>query len=266
MTGGNSMKLHSLGISYRHDRNFGINRPNGSGDDLLLIFKSDAFVISDGCRIELPSDSAVLFPEGCPQIYGARGTEYENHWVHFECNKTDIFFDSINMRFGEPVICAGVSSAENVLSMLSMESVSENRDEVAEDLLLRLLILRTFGTGSRDTSVHSEALRKLRSEIYATPSGKFSIEMLSKRLSLSPSHFQALYKKEFGVSCGEDIIRARITAAKYYLENTELTVREISELCGCENDVHFIRQFKSRTGMTATHYRQHAAAPASLVR
>ena len=44
--------------------------------------------------------------------------------------------------------------------------------------------------------------------------------------------------------------------AKYYLNNTHLPVNRIAALCGYENDVHFIRQFKSRSGMTAGEYRK----------
>ena len=32
------MKLHAMGIDYRHNEDFSIERPDGSGDNLLLIF------------------------------------------------------------------------------------------------------------------------------------------------------------------------------------------------------------------------------------
>lgn len=251
------MILHAMGISYKHDGNFRIDRPNGSGDNLLLIFKTEALMQTDSGNMRVPADSAVVYAKGCPQIYGACGDYYENHWVHFECSETDIFFERIGLRFNVPMPVPSISQTESVLEMLSLESLSEDpSSDECRDLLLRLLIAKICGGGGgTEKSVHSGALRRLRAEIYGTPSGHFTVEGLASRLLMSPSHFQALYKAEFGVSCYEDVLRAKTAAAAYYLRNTGLSVKEISELCGYENDVHFIRQFKQRTGMTALEYR-----------
>lgn len=55
------MKLHAMGIGYRHDENFRIFRPEGSGDNLLVIFRTPAFAVVGNVRVELPADSAVLY-------------------------------------------------------------------------------------------------------------------------------------------------------------------------------------------------------------
>ncbi len=246
-----------MGIAFPHESGFTVDRPNGSGDNLLLVFKTEAFIRTGNGNITVPPDSAVVFSKGAPQIYGSSGGEYINHWVHFDCNETDIFFEKIKLRFNEPFAAASVQEAENVLKMLSVESVSSGSGKaVCCDLLLRLLMAKLCGGDERrDRSPHSEALRQLRADIYSMPSQNYTVESMAQRLMLSVSYFQALYKQEFGVSCYEDVICAKISAAKYYLKNTELSVCGIAELCGYENDVHFIRQFRKRTGMTALEYR-----------
>ena len=65
-----------------------------------------------------------------------------------------------------------------------------------------------------------------------------------------------MYRAEFGVSCYEDVLRAKTGLAEYYLANTDMQVREIAALCGFENDVHFMRQFKRRYNMTPSQFRQ----------
>ena len=67
------MELHAMGIGYRHDENFRIYRPEGSGDNLLLIFRTPAFVTIGGGRVEVPPDSAVLYKKAALQEYGAVG-------------------------------------------------------------------------------------------------------------------------------------------------------------------------------------------------
>ena len=100
------------------------------------------------------------------------------------------------------------------------------------------------------------ALERLRADIYSSPSGSRNIADMAKTLSVSPSHFQYLYTSRFGVSCYEDILCARMKNAEYYLLSTDMTVKNIAAVCGYENDVHFMRQFKRRYNMTPSQFRQ----------
>jgi len=45
------MKISNIGYNYRHDNNFEINRPTGSGDYIILLLKTPAFFITDNKRI-----------------------------------------------------------------------------------------------------------------------------------------------------------------------------------------------------------------------
>ena len=80
------MELHALGLNYSHDGSFDIRRPNGSGDNLLLIFKSSAVVRLHGREYSVSPDSAILYKKGTEQIYRACKGFYINHWLHFDCD------------------------------------------------------------------------------------------------------------------------------------------------------------------------------------
>ena len=254
------MKIHAMGTGYRHESDFHIVRPNGSGDNLLVIFKTPAFAVADGKRVEVPADTAVLYSKNAPQDYGACGVEYINHWIHFECDENDIFFDSLGIVFNRPAPVAEVSAVESLLELLQIESLSDTaKSRECCALLLRLVIAQALaGSGGRSGNPHSGELKRLRAEIYSDPGKRFSINEMAEGLSLSPSYFQTLYRSEFGVSCYEDVLRAKTGLAEYYLSGTSMTVREIAELCGFDNDVHFMRQFRKRTGKTALEYRRNA--------
>ena len=252
------MELHTLGINYRHDGNFVIDRPNGSGDELLLIFKTPARVRIAEEIVTVPADSAVVYDGRYPQYYGADGDEYINHWVHFDACGDTAFFERISLPFNTILPVTDIEMTESVLEQLNREAVTGGVNSAeCIDLLLRLLLARLGGeTRSAAASHHSAALKSLRAQIYRNPAGVYSIAELASQLMLSGSHFQYLYKREFGVSCYEDIISARLDMACYYLRDTSLPIKAVAELCGYENDVHFIRQFKKRLGMTAGDYRK----------
>ena len=119
------MKIHAMGTGYRHESDFHIVRPNGSGDNLLVIFKTPAFAAADGNRVDVPADTAILYRKNAPQDYGACGVEYINHWIHFECDENDVFFDSLGIVFNRPAPVAEVSAVENLLELLRIESLSD---------------------------------------------------------------------------------------------------------------------------------------------
>ncbi len=250
------MRVHAMGIGFAHNDKFSINRPEGSGDNLLLIFLNNSFVELNGERQEVLPCSAIVYSKGKPQIYGANNESYVNHWVHFECDESDRFFNRPDFAFDKILPVDDITGVVKILGMLSIEALSDGNEERA-DLLLRLLVSKLCSERNKhETTAHSDLLRKLRAEIYSSASEKFSVGMLAEKLSLSPSYFQHIYRKEFGISCYEDVLHAKSELAKYYLLNTSFTVSEISALCGFENDVHFMRQFRKRTGMTPSGFRE----------
>ncbi|MDF2540162.1 MAG: transcriptional regulator, AraC family, partial [Herbinix sp.] len=84
----------------------------------------------------------------------------------------------------------------------------------------------------------------------------WTVARLSHQVNLSPSHFQRLYKNTFGMTCIADVIACKMEYAKASLSGTGGTIREISTLCGYENEEHFMRQFKREVGMTPSQYRK----------
>lgn len=179
-----------------------------------------------------------------------------------DCCENDGFHLETGMPFGRVVKLINTAEAEEIMRIIGREKLSAlpSREKYM-DLLIRMLLLK-LGDGCRtdNSSVaanpHSSALSQLRGEIYNSAGQFASVEELAARVNLSPSHFQRLYKEQFGVSCYEDLLSARIKAAQYYLKSTEMSVKEIASVCGYENDVCFMRRFRERTGVTPTVYRK----------
>lgn len=253
------MKLHTIGLNYQHPSDFTINRPNGSGDNLFLMFKSSAEVVIDGTEYFAEKNSCILYSKNTKQQYGANGVRFSNHWLHFDMDESDIFLQRCSVPINTLIKPKSSAEIEEILSRIVFESVAHNRNkEDSIDLLIRLLLCKLDGEGDEKTkyTAYSSKLKKMRAELYSNPAESYRVEQLADELSVSTSHFYSLYKQEFGVSCYHDIVNARIEAAKSFLINTDLTVKAISELLGYENDVHFMRQFKLKTGISAGEYRR----------
>ncbi|MBQ5333259.1 MAG: helix-turn-helix transcriptional regulator [Oscillospiraceae bacterium] len=252
-----------MGLSYSHDKEFSIDRPNGSGDELLLIFITEAMVSLEEGDVIAPPRSAILYKKGVPQRYKACGDKYSNHFLHMDCTGEDEFFSSVGFPFNKVIPLWDCSEAEELMRMISREEMSASpfKDRYM-DMLIKLLILKIAECSEKKNtaqvrSIHSSALGALRAELYSNAGSFGSVSDLARSVNLSPSHFQQLYREQFGVSCYEDLLSARMKAAEYYLKNTALTVKEIAALCGYENDVCFMRLFRRKIGMTPSEYRKY---------
>lgn len=128
----------------------------------------------------------------------------------------------------------------------------------AEELIEeRLQLLQAQTEALTDASGnYIDKLYRMHREIWSAPQKEWSLPEMAECIGISTSHFQKIYKKEYGISCNKDIIHARIEKAKWLLRHTELRVQEISVSCGYHDNSHFMRQFKERVGMSALQYRE----------
>ena len=103
---------------------------------------------------------------------------------------------------------------------------------------------------------YKEQIYRLRRNIISNPQLEWDIQQVADKMCISRSHLQRLYKQLFSISIKDDIISARIKRAMQLLSHTDMRVQEIALQCGYHNENHFMRQFKEKTGITASHYRK----------
>jgi len=254
------MRVNSMGMYIRHEDTFLIDRPVGLGDNLLLIFKSEARVLCQEKWIYVSPGSFILYKIGSEQKYGAFEAEYENHYIHFDV-EDEGFFEDISLLTDQVAYLQNVDEIENLIRLIGREQISDSGFQVENTNLLLQILLRKLAENQCEKqekageAKHLEELTRLRSELYSTPAKYKSIGELAAQVNLSLSHFQALYKSFFDISCYEDLLKARMNGAMEFLINSDLTIKEIATLCGYDSDTCFMRAFKNREGMTPSEFR-----------
>lgn len=255
------MKIVNVGYNYRHPADFCINRPYGSGDYIFLLLKTEAFFVFNNKKYIAPPNSVVLFKKGTPQIYGALSKEYVNDWIHFdidddemtEIQKLDIPFDTILSINSIYIFSEFIKSM--FYEKYSQNLYKEDSMNLYFNLILKKLSEMLKSHILEKEKPHYENFCRLRNEIQLTPQDNWNIDKICKKMNLSRSYIQHLYKSLFGVSIMEDVLQRRIDYAKYLLSSTDFTIYSISIMCGYANDVHFMRLFKKTTGTTPSKYR-----------
>lgn len=98
------------------------------------------------------------------------------------------------------------------------------------------------------------------SRIYAALHGAVyepvTLDKLADTLHISKSNVIRIFKKEYGVTPYEYLLRLKIDAAKLLLCNTEMSVREIAERVCIADEHYFSTLFLSRVGMRPREYRK----------
>lgn len=256
------MKIVNVGYNYRHPDNFCINRPYGSGDYILLIARTEAFFVLNGKKQFSPPDSVIIFKKGTPQIYGASNGEFINDWVHFELEDEEVsMINNLEIPFDTIMPVNNATEITGFINNMFYEKYSQNicKDNSLKlyfELILLKLYERIKMPSFKKENIYYNEFSLLRNKIYLNPDKEWKIEDICRKMKLSRSYIQHLYKAFFGKSIISDITSSRINHAKYLLSSTDIPVTQVSQCCGYNNDVHFMRIFKRIVGVTPSQFRK----------
>lgn len=90
----------------------------------------------------------------------------------------------------------------------------------------------------------------------AASDGLPTVNYFADKCCLSTGYFGQLIKTETGRTAKDFINDRMVSAAKEYLNDTNLAVNQVSELLGFEYPQHFVRFFKQHTGTTPSQFRK----------
>ena len=256
------MLIHNVGYHHCHDTDFLIERPEGSGDYLLLLLKSDSIFSFNGQDMLVPQNTFFLYRIGTPQYYRCvPQMTFSNDWIHFmfEDDEEEQFL-SYQIPYDTPIAIDNPLFLSFCIKGIAAEFYSQNRCRSQTiSAYMTLLFAKTAESMNpvkqEINDSRREMLLTIRSKIYAKPYEQRTVEGSAHEIRMSPSAFQHLYRKYFGVSFLQDLIDSRIEYAKMLLSTMNATVQETAMHCGYQSYAHFARQFKQKTGMTPLEYK-----------
>ena len=109
---------------------------------------------------------------------------------------------------------------------------------------------------SPDNSENTPLVYKIQNNLEKNYNKDISLETLSNEYHLSRYHLSRVFKSVTGYSPIEYLITCRLFAAKKYLCTTNLSIKEIIDLCGFSDESNFSRMFRKRTGLTPSQFRK----------
>ena len=127
----------------------------------------------------------------------------------------------------------------------------ELMDAAAAMLLIRLVrAVQTPESAEPVSAAQRAVLTGFRAALLGRLDEPWTVARMAAEVHLSPSRFSALWRALFSVSPMNDLILARIDAAKNALTGSACSVAQLAEQLGYANVTHFSRQFRQYTGVS----------------
>ena len=254
------LQIHSIGYQFVNIGGFDVNRPEGTGDYLLVFFRCDTEVYSEGKYETVPENSFLFFRKGSPQVYRKTDGHFINDWIHLDSD-AEGFLESLGIPMDRPFTVEGSREITDMISDLFIEyfHVGQSHDRImdqkAQALLYRLSdLVHLSQNNSRTRLDYFTKLHDLRESLLRYEYRPANVTEIADQYHISVSYLQHMYKEFFGCSLKEELIRGRIEYAAHLLSGGQHSVSEVAELCGYENLEHFSRQFKKWKGTSPSHY------------
>jgi AraC-like DNA-binding protein/ligand-binding sensor protein len=103
---------------------------------------------------------------------------------------------------------------------------------------------------------HASALRRAERYIWENYTRKISLREIAEASGLSAPYFSTVFKEEMGENLSNYLNRLRVEKAAVMLMETDLSLGEISGICGFEDQSWFSKIFKSYAGISPGKYRE----------
>lgn len=200
----------------------------------------------------------VYFPGTQQYFWHDGGTKAKKTWVHFMGSEMDDLIKKLKIKEGK-IILKQSSKAQEVLGEILKENITKasGYETMSKSLLLKLLT-----TLARDKTATKALSNNKMYGIMMTiidiinQNPHISNQQLASTLNMSTDHFVRVFKNFFNTTPHQYKLDIIINTAKSYLMASNLTVNQIAELLGYNNNsLYFNALFKKYTGVSPTDFR-----------
>ena len=252
-----------------HEPGYRIDRPAGLDTAVLLLFHQPVLTRQGDDMVETPAQAGILYERGVPQLYYKEDGPYSHDGVFFDGEEADDFLHRLGLPLNRVFIPPDPGAVSAAIRDIGAEFIQQeaHTPEILDCRLRLLLYQLADGLQHASRPFHSEYARfqQVRREVFRQPQHAWSVAAVCRELHLSESRFQHLYKRFFGNSFMQDVIRGRLEYAQQLLRGSDMGIAAVAAACGYTSPEHFMRQFKQATGLPPGRYRQaHVPGPSGM--
>ena len=224
---------------------------------------SDCFVLVCSGTADYTFDGATYTADAGDLIYLALHSRYT---IDVKCtNYTFIYVDFLYERTSNQALSNKIFKSERLSELENLFEQfyrSWKLGTYADKLYCKAVLYMIYSQAARSdiTQYVSKSRRNDMDRITRYMSDNLSdvdmtVDKLASLCGVSAVHFRRLFDHIYHTSPAKHLTSLRIGKAKELLTEGELSMAQISELCGFRNQYYFSKVFKASTSLTPTEYK-----------
>ena len=234
--------------------------PRGRNDYYLMYMTEGEMPIElNGENTVIRAGGVVCIRPHTPYSYGKSEQDrpIRYYWMHFTGNDCERILSECGFRAGQVSELDKSQEAayyfEDIFSEFRKRRPSFDFSVTLKAQYLLLHIGRALNT---ETSADASPVERSLKFIHTNIKRSFSVKELAEMEFLSPSRYREVFREATGLSPLEYILRQRIHLACELIEQGDLSLAQVAELCGFSDRLYFQRVFKKRMNVTPGEYRE----------
>lgn len=242
---------------YHYKPNYTLKRNNFHSFLLMLISDGECDLSLSGICCHASKGQLVLIDCYSPHQYKS-SWGWKALWIHFDGPLARTYYEYLSHTCGNVITPADFhmvhQEMHEILNMFQTDSIIPE-SQVSQKLTCILNSL--VDLSPCDTAADSVPVKDSISYINKHFSKPITLKDLSERVCLSPFYFTRIFAKETGMTPHQYLISTRISAARFLLKSTSLSIKEIGYQCGFPSESNFCSTFKKWEHQTPSSYRNH---------
>lgn len=247
-------------------KNF-IEIPHDHVTNQLFIVKSGEFRFkTDSLDLNLKQGDYLIVSPHTKHMLNSLNDTSDGFFVYFVIhnNQSDIELlnnDVIHKKligFEKLFVLETIQELERISKIQNNKSVSSRQKmllcTIFSYILEHNVVLPPFSENEADKRI--SLYNKIEDYLYENYMEQITLDELCASLSYSRTQMRRILNECFGMTFTEKLRDVRLDAAKLLLNNTELTIEEISEQCGYETRQGFESMFTKFVGTTPKQFRK----------
>jgi len=253
---GKSFQIKRLGL-HETMRSGIVNRPEGTGDYLFMLFHSPVEIRSGRKDRSWPASTMMIWDPQDGHYYGNPSSPWIHSWFHCVGSSIPGILKKGRLLVGRPFPLSDPSLLERYL----LEIVAELKGWCGPDeITLRNTFENYVRAQARQIFDRTEQLApscllEVRAYIENHFTEKLRLPDLARKAGWSAPHLCSEFRRFFGVPIIQYVQQLRMNQAAYLLRDHNRRINEIAVLVGYPDLYTFSKMFKRRFGLSPRHFR-----------
>jgi len=223
---------------FSHKRNF---------DALSFRFEADTRILCKNKEIHFPDNSIGFFPANVD--YGRVSNHDKMIVIHF---KTFNYQSDTVEQYVPTEPEKYRTLFEKIHTCWTKKEASYKHDAAA---ILNLIFAELYRDNKKEQPNNSKISASVQYIEENYLKHDFSLQIAAEKAYISEPYFRKLFRREFGVSPQQYVIRRRIKHAASLLITGYYSLTEIADMCGYNDYKYFSSEFKKLMGVSPSDYK-----------